>query len=100
MVIFFPAKSHRTTRKKRLVRNRKSGLLLTKNNAISNAQAFYEIYKSLPKKARKEVLESLQDEIVMVSRNAITEAADEIRRLKSRQSSALSMDEFFRELKP
>ena len=66
---------------------------------MSTAQAFYEIYKSLPKKTRKEVLELLQDEIVMVSRGAVSEAADEIRRLKSGQSAALSMDEFFRQLK-
>ena len=44
---------------------------------MSTAQAFYEIYKSLPKKTRKEVLELLQDEMVMISRSAVTEAADE-----------------------
>jgi hypothetical protein len=79
--------------------NQNFTLFLSENNAMSTAQAFYEIYKSLPKKTRKEVLELLQDEIVMVSRNAVTEAAIEIRRLKSGQTAALSMDEFFRQLK-
>ena len=66
---------------------------------MSTAQAFYEIYKSLPKKTRKEVLELLQDEMVMISRSAVTEAADEVKRLKSGESVAMGMDDFIRQLK-
>lgn len=66
---------------------------------MSTAQAFYEIYKSLPKKTRKEVLELLHEELVMVSKSAVTEAAVEIKRLKSGESIAMGLDDFFHQLK-
>jgi hypothetical protein len=66
---------------------------------MSTAQAFYEIYKSLPKKTRKEVLDLIQEDLVLVSRKAIMEAAEEVKQFKSGKSAAISVDELFRELK-
>jgi len=94
-----PSAIHKTRREKVRVEIRISDYFWVNNLYMSTAQAFYEIYKSLPKKTRKEVLELLQDEIVLVSRSAVTEAAVEIRSLKIGKSIALSLDDFFEKLK-
>jgi TRAP-type C4-dicarboxylate transport system substrate-binding protein len=66
---------------------------------MSTAQAFYEIYKSLPKKTRKEVLELIQEDMVLVSKKAVEEAVMEVKKLKTGKASVMEMEDLLRQLK-
>lgn len=66
---------------------------------MSTAQAFYEMYKSLPKRTRKEVLELIQEEMELVSKKAVEEAAMDVKQLKMGKASVLKMEEFLQQLK-
>lgn len=53
---------------------------------MSAAQAYFELYKTLPKKVRKEVLELIEentDEIVSISLKALTESIEQVKLLKA-----------------
>jgi hypothetical protein len=66
---------------------------------MSTAQAYYEIFKSLPKKTRLEVLELIQEDSIRVSKKAFIESLKEVKKLKEGKAQTMPLEDFLKELK-
>ncbi len=66
---------------------------------MSTAQAYYEIFKSLPKKTRLELLELIQEDSIRVSKKAFIESLKEVKKLKEGKAKTMPLEDFLKELK-
>ena len=68
---------------------------------MGTAQAFYEIYKTLPNKTKKEVQDLIkeEEETIAISVKHLKEALKEIKKLKKGTAKILTEEEFLKELK-
>jgi hypothetical protein len=67
---------------------------------MSTAQAYYEIFKALPKKTRKEVQKLINNDEVTVSISVkhLVEGLKEIKKLKNGTAKLMTEEEFRKEL--
>jgi len=65
---------------------------------MSTAQAFYELYKQLPKKAKKEIKQLIESEDGFSLVEEIRCGLKEIKAIKSGQARATSLEDFIKEL--
>ena len=67
---------------------------------MSTAQAYYEIFKALPKKTRKEVQKLInnEDETVSISVKHLVEGIKELKKLKNGTAKLMTEEEFRKEL--
>lgn len=65
---------------------------------MSTAQAFYELYKQLPKKAKKEIKQLIENESDFSLMEEIRSGLKEIKAIKSGVVQETSLEDFIKEL--
>ena len=72
----------------------------TNSKTMSTAQAFYEVFKALPKSAQKEVRQLIAEdtETILISSKDLQDSVSEIKKLKAGKARILGLEDLRKEI--